>query len=125
MIQRMNGKKILIVDDEAPFRIFLRKLLERLGASVETSASGLVSLEIANREPPDVLIIDWMLKDSLDGLQIAAELRLRNPNLATVLITGYPSPALERRVQQEPRTIHLFKPFESDDILSAIQAVLE
>ncbi len=125
MIQRMIGKKILVVDDEAPFRIFLRKLLERLGASVETSASGLVALEIANREPPDVLIIDWMLKDSLDGLQIAAELRRRNPNLATVLITGYPSPELERRVKQEPRTIHLFKPFEADDILSAIQAVIE
>lgn len=121
----MTGKSILVVDDEAPFRIFLRRLLERFGAHVETSASGLVSLEIANREPPDLLIIDWMLKDSLDGLQIAAELRKRNPGLATIIITGYPSTELEERVANEPRTIHLSKPFEADDLLDAIRAVME
>jgi len=121
----MTGKRILIVDDEAPFRIFLRKLFERYGCHVETSASGLVSLEIAHRAVPDVLVIDWMLRDSLDGLQVAAQLRVKNPDLSTVLITGYPSSQLEERIKGQPRTTYLSKPFEADDILNAVRSVLD
>jgi CheY-like chemotaxis protein len=120
----MEGKRILIVDDEPPYRIFLRKLFERWGCEVETSASGLVSLEIAAREKPDVLIVDWMLRDSVDGLQVATDMRTRVPGLRTVLITGYPSPDLEQQALEQPRTTYLAKPFEADDILSAVQNLL-
>lgn len=120
----MDGKTILIVDDEPPYRAYLRKLFERQGCEVETSASGLVSLEIAKREMPDVLIVDWMLRDSVDGLQVAAEMRKQVPGLKTVLITGYPSPDLEQQASEQPQTTYLAKPFEADDILAAVHKVL-
>ena len=120
----MVGKKILIVDDESSYRVFLRKLFERLGCEVETSASGLVSLEFARANAPDVLIVDWMLRDSIDGLQVAAEMREHIPGLRTVLITGYPSPDLAHQAKEHPRTTYLAKPFEADEILSAVQGAL-
>ena len=107
-----NRKNILIIDDEAPYRVFLRKMFEREGFDVETSASGLVSLDIATRKVPDVVIVDWMLKDSMDGLQVAAELRKRNPDLKTILITGYPSLELEQQAASQPRTTSVANPFE-------------
>ena len=121
----LDGKKIMIVDDEPPYRIFLRKLFERHGCKVETSASGLVSLDIASREVPDVLIIDWMLKNSMDGLEVAEKLRRHNPNLATILITGYPSPELEEKAAGVPQTTFLSKPFEAEEILAVVQEVLK
>jgi two-component system response regulator RegA len=124
-LEWMTGKRVLIVDDEAPFRIYLRKLFERHGCLVETSASGLLSLEITSVQAPDVLVIDWMLKDAMDGLQVAAELRKRNPDLSTVLITGYPAPQMEERMRKEPRTTFLSKPFEAIDVLNAVRSVLE
>jgi DNA-binding response OmpR family regulator len=121
----MTGEtRILIVDDEPPYRIFLRKLLERQGWIVETSASGLVSLEIAARHAPDVLIVDWMLRNSIDGLEVAAEMRKHVPGLRTVLITGFPSPELEKQTGQLPRTTYLAKPFEADELLVAVRGAL-
>lgn len=121
----MKGKKILIVDDEQPYRVFMRKLFERHGCEVNTTASGLVSLEIADREAPDVLIIDWMLKDSIDGLQVAQELRKKNPQLVTVLITGYPSNDLHERTKEVPRTVFMTKPFDTEDLLTVVLGILE
>ena len=120
----MDGKKILIVDDESPYRVFLRKLFERQGCDVETSASGLISLEIARTDAPDVLIIDWMLRNSMDGLQVASEMRKQIPGLRTVLITGYPSPDLEQQAAKQPRTTYLAKPFETDEIVAAVLCAL-
>jgi len=120
----MDGKKILIVDDESPYRVFLRKLFERQGCDVETSASGLISLEIARTDAPDVLIIDWMLRNSMDGLQVASEMRKQIPGLRTVLITGYPSSDLEQQVAKQPRMTYLAKPFETDEIVAAVLCAL-
>lgn len=120
----MKGKKILIVDDESPYRIFVRKLFERQGCVVETSASGLISLEIASGYGPDILIIDWMLRDSVDGLQVASEMRERVPDLKTILVTGYPSVEVEREAARHPNTTYLAKPFDEDEILSAVTAAL-
>jgi DNA-binding NtrC family response regulator len=123
-MKTMKDKRVLIVDDEPPYRVFLRKLFEKHGCRVETSASGIVSREIADRMMPDVLVIDWMLKNTVDGLQAAAEIRKHNPDLVTILITGYPSVELEERTKSEPRTTFVSKPFEAEDILSAVRSAL-
>jgi DNA-binding response OmpR family regulator len=120
MAATTGKKKVLIVDDEPSYRKLLRKLFERQGCVVETSASGLVAIELAREFTPDILIIDWMLKDSMDGLQIASELRKQNSELTTILITGYPSGDLEVKTRTEPRTTFVSKPFEAADVLSAV-----
>lgn len=120
----LNGIRIMIVDDEPPYRGFLRKLLERQGGKVETSASGLVALEMARQDVPDLLIVDWMLRDSIDGLQVAADMRTHAPDLRAILITGFPSPELERQVAAQPRTTYLAKPFEADEILAAVHKAM-
>jgi CheY-like chemotaxis protein len=120
----LTGVKVLIVDDEPSYRYLLRKLLERQGCEVETSASGLVSLEVAKQLMPDLLIVDWMLRDSVDGLQVAQDMGTHLPGLRTVLITGYPSPELEQQAAGLPRTTYLAKPFEADEILAAVHKAL-
>ena len=60
-------KKILLVEDDAGFRQMLSRLLERRGFAVEAEASGRSGLERARSSPPDIIVMDWMLGEKLQG----------------------------------------------------------
>jgi len=56
-------KKILVVDDEADVRRFLTAVLEKRGHETLTAADGREALEIAEREKPDLVILDLQMPD--------------------------------------------------------------
>jgi DNA-binding NtrC family response regulator len=113
--------KILIVDDEPKFSRQMKSFFTRKGFKVDTAATGSSALELARQNPPEVLIIDWVLKDTLNGLDVVLQLKQDNPNLAAVLISGYPSPEMEKRAQEIGRVTFISKPFDASEILSAVQ----
>ena len=55
------SKKILVVDDEADVRRFLTAVLEKRGYETTTAADGREAFEIAQREKPDLIILDLMM----------------------------------------------------------------
>jgi DNA-binding response OmpR family regulator len=66
--------RVLIVDDNGPFRAAARQLLERAGFSVVAEAdSGAGGVEEAKAHSPDVAIVDVQLPD-FDGFAVAARL---------------------------------------------------
>jgi CheY-like chemotaxis protein len=56
-------KKILVVDDEADVRRFLTAVLEKRGYETLTAADGREAFEIAEREHPDLVILDLQMPD--------------------------------------------------------------
>lgn len=74
--------RVLVVEDTADTREFLRLLLEAEGYEVTTAADGLAAVGEALREPPDAIIMDMSLP-GLDGYN-AARLIRREPALADV-----------------------------------------
>lgn len=83
----MSMNRVLIVDDEAPIRLFLRKWLEKTGLEIreaEDSASALAAMEAA---PAGVVFSDVQMPGR-DGLWLTAEIRRRFPHTAVVLATG-------------------------------------
>ena len=81
--------KILIVDDEQRICDSLVALLSSNGAHrVEAAATVREAREIAERLPLDLLIVDLMLADEIDGLQLAASLRASNLTLPVILVTA-------------------------------------
>ncbi len=52
------GKRILVVDDEPDVRRFLTAVLERRGYDTLTAADGKEAFDIAERERPDLIILD-------------------------------------------------------------------
>lgn len=113
--------KILIVDDEPSCRDATRVLLSGEGFEVETAADGREALEAAKRFLPDVLLVDWMLRDKMDGLEVARAVRATIPGMRTIVITGYLSPDLEERIEQVPFTRHLTKPVPSGELIAAVR----
>ena len=72
--------KILVVDDEQPLVELLTTNLEREGYEVISANDGQTALDLADRQKPDLILLDWMMP-GMDGLQACKELRpkTRNP----------------------------------------------
>ena len=57
------SKKILVVDDEADVRRFLTAVLQKRGYETVTAEDGRKAYEIAERERPDLIILDLQMPD--------------------------------------------------------------
>jgi len=89
--------KILLVDDEAPARERLRRLIEELGdgySVVGEAANGDQALATARETDVDVVLLDQKMP-GLSGLETAAALEELDPPPAVVLVTAYPDYALD------------------------------
>ncbi len=116
--------KILIVDDEAVYCEQLRIILRRLGHEVATTESGQDAIGIDRTFRCDLLLVDWMLKESASGLDVANTLRTANPEAAVIMITGYPADQLAEEVGETERIRFLQKPFGADVLRQAVAEAL-
>jgi DNA-binding response OmpR family regulator len=117
-------KRILIIEDDKAMARLLRDNLEYEGFLVETSASGRDALSTIKRFSPDLLLLDLMLPDGVDGFDVC-QLMSRSP-------TRVPTIILSARSQKEDRirglTLgaddYVTKPFALDELLARVNAVL-
>ena len=74
MKDNVPGKKILIVDDEPDILEFLQYNLKKEGYQVVTANDGKQAIDVAEREKPDLIILDIMMPE-LDGVETCRLLR--------------------------------------------------
>ena len=117
--------KILIVEDEQAIRDSVEFFLSNAGYEVETAVSSQDALTLSNRFCPDILIVDWVLTDSSDGLEVAAKRQEKVPHLRVIVTSRYPLKTFEEQVTIDPSTQYLSKPFGKGDIIAAVQKALE
>jgi two-component system, cell cycle sensor histidine kinase and response regulator CckA len=113
---------ILLVDDETRLLEWLGGALEDEGHTVHLASDGAEALEVVRRLAlqPDLLISDvWMPR--LGGPQLAERLRQRWPELPVLLVSGHRAAAAEAR--DGDRTMLLYKPFTSQELVAAIDAL--
>lgn len=80
----MDGKKILIVDDEQDILELLAYNFNKEGMKVHKADSGKTAIQIAEKIIPDVILLDVMLPDT-DGISVCEHLR-KNASLKNTLI---------------------------------------
>lgn len=87
----LSGKRILVVDDNAPYRQMLVAALREADALVSEAETGQAALQLLQPEHPqdrfDLLLLDIRLPD-ISGLQILSTLRQHNIHLPVVAISG-------------------------------------
>jgi CheY-like chemotaxis protein/anti-sigma regulatory factor (Ser/Thr protein kinase) len=69
-----HKKSILVVDDDAPIREFLRQALETEGYNVVEAKDGLEAISLAKKECPDLIILDIVMP-AINGFDVAAVLK--------------------------------------------------
>ncbi len=121
----MDKFTILVVDDQLVIRQLLRTSLESLGDNYEVLT--VPSAEEAELEfrlgSVDLLVADIKLPGK-SGLELFSEMRVRNPALKVILITGIEEPGMRRRVADAGAHAFFFKPLEVPDFLDAVERLL-
>lgn len=113
--------KILVVDDEPAYLELLRPILEADGHEVATAATGESAVEIGQGTCFDVLLVDWLLKDGLSGLDVARRLQADRPGLAIIIMTGYSGAEIAAQARDVKGLRILEKPFGSDKVRSLVR----
>jgi DNA-binding NarL/FixJ family response regulator len=88
----MARLRVLLVDDHALVRAGIRSLLQELPdvEVVAEASDGAQALQVAEREQPDVVLMDIAMK-GMNGLEAAAKLRERQPGVKVVILSMHTS----------------------------------
>jgi two-component system response regulator MprA len=113
---------ILVIEDEERILTFLRRGLIYEGYRVETASDGAAGLASARDNPPDLVILDWMLP-GIDGLEVCRRLRAAS-SVPILMLTA--KDAVADRVQglDAGADDYLVKPFALDEVLARLRALL-
>jgi len=113
--------KILLVDDEAPARERLRRLIEELGDGytvVGEATNGEDAVAAAREAEADVVLLDQKMP-GISGLETAVELAVLDPPPAVVLVTAYPDYALD--AFEHNVADYLVKPVRRERLAAALE----
>jgi two-component system chemotaxis response regulator CheY len=117
--------KILVIDDSAFFRKFIRESLEELGFEVEDllPVSPLDVTEKMKGWAPDLVLTDFNMPH-VDGQQVARMARRANPKVPVVVLTATRDEAMDRNLAKAGVTLILHKPMTGVAIVKALQDLL-
>ncbi|GAB4540511.1 MAG: response regulator transcription factor [Anaerolineae bacterium] len=116
------GDKVLIVEDEPTLLETLEYNLARQGYEVYTAADGLVALDVARQERPDVIVLDVMLP-GIDGLEVCRILR-REMNVPILMLTARADEVDKIVGLEVGADDYLTKPFSMRELMARVKALL-
>jgi two-component system response regulator MprA len=117
----MSGQILVIEDDERILQLLRRGLVYE-GYRVMTAMDGLKGLALARDNPPDLVILDWMIP-GLDGLEVCK--RLRAADEVPILMLTAKDGVSDRVIGLDAGADdYLVKPFEFEELLARIRALL-
>ncbi len=116
--------RIMVVEDEGIVAMDIRGQLQRFGYEVTSVVSnGLDALSQAQKDHPDLVLMDIMLKKGIDGIETAE--RLKNElHLPVLYLTAYGDDSTIARVKKTEPLGFLLKPFEERDLRIAVELAL-
>jgi DNA-binding response OmpR family regulator len=85
--QVANGSKILLVDDDQRYLLFMTDRLNVEGYHIMSASSGEEALELISRERPDLILLDIMMP-GMGGKEVLATLRETHPDIQVVMVTA-------------------------------------
>jgi CheY-like chemotaxis protein len=128
--------QILVIDDDVDVRDAIKRVLERAGFAVRTSADALGALSELNRQPAHVIITD-IIMPKLNGVEAIRSILEGFPEVKIIAISGggnfgitaykpnaITTTAYLAAAERAGAHLLLTKPFESADLVGAVQKVL-
>jgi len=119
------AKKVLIVDDEEPIRKSISVILYlNRGFEILEAEDGLIGLEVAKKQKPDLIISDVVM-DNLNGFMMLESLKA-DPETAKIPVIMMTSPAKNAGAWKSGAAIeYLEKGFTLDELLVIVDRILK
>jgi len=123
----LEGRRILVVDDEDDARTFLSTVLADAGAMIIEAEDGDRAIELAKREKPDLITLDISMPGK-DGVEVFRELR-GSPDtegVAICVVTGHPEfRKVIYEIPVERPNGYMNKPVSAEDLVEGLRRILE
>lgn len=112
-------KTILLVDDDDEVRGAVRALLERHAYRIVEAADGNAGLAAAERDAPDLVIVDMMMPKK-SGFLVLEKLKARPGGLPVIMITANEGARHQAYAESLGADAYLRKPFALDQLLAEV-----
>ena len=124
-IQQGVGETILAVDDSAVLLDAIARLLEIYGYKVLTAESGDQALTLYSEYLGEInVVLTDLVMPGMNGVELAHRLKSINPEIKIIASTGFPPKTYQPELLELGVNVILEKPFEIEDLLSAIHEVI-
>ncbi|HLW64669.1 MAG TPA: response regulator [Gemmataceae bacterium] len=114
---------VLVVDDDADTRVNMADILTDVGYTTHTADCAEGALEKARQQPYDIGLIDLRMP-GMDGLTLCGHLKRLCPNMATMIITGFPHDGLIEEASAVGVKSVVTKPINFGKLLDMVQESL-
>ncbi len=119
----ITGLSILIAEDDPEIRTALERILTYEGYEVHTANDGAAALEAVEQHQPDLVVLDVMMP-FVDGLDVARRMRAKGDRRPILMLTAREQTSDRVAGLDAGADDYLAKPFELDELLARIRALL-
>jgi putative two-component system response regulator len=115
-------QRILVVDDEEPYRQLLEKFLQTMGYSCDVAASAHEAAERLQAQKFDLVISDIRMKGK-DGVQLMMETKKSLPQLHFIIMTGHAADYTYQEIIGAGAADYITKPFEMGELKAKLERI--
>jgi len=122
----LEGKKILLVDDDNDILTSMQAAFEPTGATVETASNGNKAVELAEKGQPDLVILDMMLPGR-SGFMVLEKIKARKPRNTkpfVIMLTGNPGARHKMYAESQGVSEYFNKPVKLDKLIAAAEKLM-
>jgi two-component system phosphate regulon response regulator PhoB len=122
---RTNQPHVLVVEDEPAQREVLHYNLEAEGFRVSTAGNGEDGLILVQEDPPDVMVLDWMLP-SVSGIEVCRQLKARpeTRDIPIIMLSARSEEADKVRGLETGADDYVIKPYSVSELLARVRTQL-
>ena len=119
-----RNQSVLVVDDDPNLLRMLRRGLALAGYTVQALEDGESALRVVRDSPPDLIVLDVMLPEPLDGLEVARRVRAAGADVPILMLTARDQVADKVAGFASGADDYLPKPFAFEELLARVGALL-
>ena len=116
--------KVLVVDDEADFVKTLVNRLRKRNLDVSGVGNGEKALNILDKEPVDVVILDVKMP-GMNGVDVLREMKRKWPLVEVIMLTGHASVESGIEGMKHGAFDYIMKPADIDDLMDKMRKAFE
>ena len=126
MATNLEGKRVLLVDDDSDILASIQAAFEPSGATIETANNGNKAVELAEKNPPDLIILDMMLPGR-SGFLVLEKIKAKKPRNAKpfiIMITGNQGARHKMYAESLGVSEYFNKPVKLDKLIATAEKLL-
>lgn len=121
-----GSETILIVEDESPVRVFMRRSLEKQGYTVLEASNGREAILQITRSPGQIdLILSDVVMPQMGGVELITQAQATGTALRAIYMSGYANQDLHLLDLKRPGIGFLQKPFDSESLARRVRDILD